>query len=73
VHPIVAADALLEIGTTVISAVFSLDEVADKHSCVQNFVTNRRIVLFGTFLLGYALINALRTAANDFDAKYVRE
>jgi hypothetical protein len=33
-------------------------------------VTNQCIVvLFGTFLLGCALLNASRTAANDFDAK----
>jgi hypothetical protein len=35
----------------------------------RNFVTSRCIVvLFGTSSPGYALVNASRTAANDFDA-----
>jgi hypothetical protein len=42
-YPVVAADALFEIGTAVI--------------------------LFGTYFSGYALLNASRTAANDFDEK----
>jgi hypothetical protein len=34
----------------------------------RNFVTSRFIVvLFGTSLSGYALLNASQTAANDFD------
>jgi hypothetical protein len=35
----------------------------------QNFVTSQSVVLFGTSLSGYALLNASRTAANDFDEK----
>jgi hypothetical protein len=36
----------------------------------QNVVTSRFIaVSLGTSLSGYALLNASRTAANDFDAK----
>jgi hypothetical protein len=37
----------------------------------RNFIIGRCIVvLFGTSLSGYALLNASRTAANDFDTKY---
>jgi hypothetical protein len=111
-YPAVAADALLEIGTAVISAVLSLDDhlsqiihfadtILSKISAAiaivflqrcgafssvntvrhqtcflsqtlpvsQRFDTSRCIVvLFGTSLPGYALLNASRTAANDFDA-----
>jgi hypothetical protein len=36
-----------------------------------NFVTSRCVfVLFGTSMSEYVLLNALRTAANQFDAKY---
>jgi hypothetical protein len=71
-YPIVAADALLEIGTAVISAVLSLDEHLSQTntSCVPKFCTSRCIVvLFGNSLSGYALVNGSRTATNDFDAK----
>jgi hypothetical protein len=36
----------------------------------RNFATSLCIVLFSTSLSGYALLNASRTAANDFDAKW---
>jgi hypothetical protein len=71
-YPVVAADALLEIGTDVISAVLSLDEHLSQinTSVSRNIVTSWCIVvLLGTSLSGYALLNASRTAANDFDAK----
>jgi hypothetical protein len=35
----------------------------------RNFVNSLCIVSFGTSLSGYALLNASRTAANDFDSK----
>jgi hypothetical protein len=35
----------------------------------RNFVTSWRIVLFGTSLSGYTLLNASRIAANYFDGK----
>jgi hypothetical protein len=39
-------------------------------SVSRNFVTSRCVfIIFGTFLSGYALLNASRAAANDFDAK----
>jgi hypothetical protein len=65
-YSIVADDALLEI---VISAVLPLDEDLSQTLHVsRNVVTSRCIVLFGIFLLGYALPNSSRTAGNDFDA-----
>jgi hypothetical protein len=36
----------------------------------QNFVTSQCIVLFGTSLSGYALLNASQTAASNFSVKY---
>jgi hypothetical protein len=71
-HPIVAADALLAIGTAVISAVLSLDEHLSQTdtSCVDKFCYQSCIVvLFGASLSGYELLSSPRTAANDFDAK----
>jgi hypothetical protein len=70
-YPVVAADALLEIGTAVISAVFSLDEHLSQtnNSCVPIFTSRCITVLFGTPFSGYALLNASLTAASDFDAK----
>jgi hypothetical protein len=61
-YPVAAADTLLEIGTAVISAVLSLDEHLS-----QCFFLWPEILL--CCVVGYALLNASRTAANDFDAK----
>jgi hypothetical protein len=57
-YPILTDDALLEIGTVVISAVLSLDEHLSQTLLVsRNFVTSRCIViLFGTSLSGFALL-----------------
>jgi hypothetical protein len=71
-YPVVAADALLQIGTAVISAVLSLNDHLSQTTfpVSRNFVTSQYIfVLFGTSLSGYALLNASRTAANDLDSK----
>jgi hypothetical protein len=71
-YPVVAADALLEIDTAVISAVFRSMSTCHRKTLPvsQNVVTSRCIVvLFSTFLSGYVLLNASRTAANDLDAK----
>jgi hypothetical protein len=70
-YPVVAANAMLETGTTLISAVLSFDATTYKKTPVsRNFITSRCVVvLFGTSLSGHALLNASRTAANDFDAK----
>jgi hypothetical protein len=65
-------DALLEIGTAVISAVCRSVSTCHRQTLPVslNFVSSRCIVvLFGTSLSGYALLNASRTAANDFGAK----
>jgi hypothetical protein len=68
-HLVLAADALLQIGTAVISVVLSLDEDVINTSSVPKFVTSRcTVVLFGTFFSGYELQNASRIPANDFDA-----
>jgi hypothetical protein len=72
-YAVVAADAMLEIGATVISVVLSLDEhLSETNTSVsRNVVTSRcTVVLFATSLSGYALLNASRTAKNDFGAKY---
>jgi hypothetical protein len=56
----------------VISAVLSLDEHLSQTNTyhVRNFVTSQCIVvLLGISLLGYALLNVSRTAADEFDAK----
>jgi hypothetical protein len=68
-NPVVAADALLEIGKAVISTVLSLHVHTSQTNAVsRNFVNSRRTaVLFGTSLSGYALLNALRTI-NYLDA-----
>jgi hypothetical protein len=69
-YPVVAADALLEIGTAIISGVLLLDKHLSKTLPVsRNFVTSQCIVLFGTSLSKYALLDISRTAANDFDAE----
>jgi hypothetical protein len=69
-YPVVAADTLFEIGTAEISAVLSPDEHRQTLPVSRNFVTSWCIVvLFGTSLSGYALLNVSQTAANDFDAK----
>jgi hypothetical protein len=70
-YPVVAADALLEIGTSVISAVSSLDEnLFQLLPGSRNVIISRCIVvLIENSLSGYALLNVSRTAANDFDAK----
>jgi hypothetical protein len=70
-YPVVATDALLEVGTTAVSAVLSLDEHYSQKTLpvFRNFVTSRCIVvLVGTSLSGHALLNASQTAENDFDA-----
>jgi hypothetical protein len=74
-YPLLAADALPEIGKAVISAVLSLDQHLSQHAfpVSPNFVTNRcNVILFGTYLSHYAFAKISRTA-NDFDAKNVRE
>jgi hypothetical protein len=71
-YSVAAVDELLEIGTAVISAVLSFDETFHRQTLPvsRNFVTSRcTVVLFGTSLSGYALLNVLRTPANDLDAK----
>jgi hypothetical protein len=71
-HLIDAFDTLLGICTPVISVVLSLDEHLSQTNtlCVQNFVKSRcTVVLFGTSLLGDALLNVSRTLADDLDAK----
>jgi hypothetical protein len=53
----------------VIPGVSSLDEHLSLPVSI-NFVTSRcTVVLLGTSLSGYALLNDSRTAANNFDAK----
>jgi hypothetical protein len=43
---------------------------SQKQASTRNYVTSLCIVvLFGTSLSGYALLNALQAAANYFDAK----
>jgi hypothetical protein len=70
-YPVVAADALLQIGKAVISTVLSLDKHLSQTLPVsRNLAASRcTVVLFGTSLSGYALLNNSRTAANNFDAK----
>jgi hypothetical protein len=72
-YPIVAADALLEIRTAVISAVLSLDGhfVTDKNFFVsRNSVTIRYILALSvTSLSEHALLDATRTAVRDSDTK----
>jgi hypothetical protein len=71
-YPVVAADALLEISTSVISAVLSLDEHLSQTNtyCAPKFCFQSvYCCLIRYSLSGYALLNASRTAANDFDAK----
>jgi hypothetical protein len=69
---VVAADALLLIGATIISAGLSLDgHLSHTNTSVsRKFDTSLYIVvLFGTSLPGYTLgLNASRTAADDYDA-----
>jgi hypothetical protein len=71
-HSVVAADALIEIGTAVIPAVFSLDEHLSQAKLLlsRNSVTFKCIaVLCGTSMSEYKLLNDSRTAAaNNFDA-----
>jgi len=55
--------ALLEIDTTLISTVLSLGMSRNVVPCLHN------VAVFDISLSGYALLNASRTAANDFDAK----
>jgi hypothetical protein len=58
-YPVVAADALFQIVTTVISAVLSLHErLSQTFPLSRNFVSSRRIFLFGTSSSGFALLNA---------------
>jgi hypothetical protein len=68
---------MLEFRTAAISAVLLLDEHLSQTntSCIPKFCSTSRYtaVLFGTSLSGYALLNASRTAANDFDASDVRK
>jgi hypothetical protein len=66
-YPVVAADALLEIGTATISAVLSLDERLSQN---KHFVHPEvlLILLPVGVLLSY-LLNASRRATIDFDAK----
>jgi hypothetical protein len=67
---VVAADALLEIGTAVILAVFSLDEPllkTDTSSVPKCCYQSVYCCLTRYFLSG--LLNASRTAADDFDEK----
>jgi hypothetical protein len=72
-YPVVATDAPIEIGATVISAVLPLDKHLSQTntSCVpKSFYTSQCIVvLFWTSLSGYAPQNASRKAASDFDAR----
>jgi hypothetical protein len=71
-YTVVEADAVLEIGTALISDVLSLDEQLSHTQTLPvsaNVVTSRYIVLLGTLLSGYALLNASRTAANYISAK----
>jgi hypothetical protein len=72
-YPVVAADAVLEIGPVVIADILSLDEHLSqiKTSCVPKFFLQVGVLfaLFGTFLSEYALLNASRTAKNDFGVK----
>jgi hypothetical protein len=72
-HPVVADDALPDVGTAAVSTVLSLCENLSHTQAFpvsRNFVTNRRVfVLLCMSLSGYTLLNALLTAANDFDAK----
>jgi ABC-type antimicrobial peptide transport system ATPase subunit len=72
-HPylVVAADALREISMAIVTAVLSLNEhLSQTLSVSLNFVTSQCIVvLFFTSLIEYTLLNASRTAANDFNAK----
>jgi hypothetical protein len=68
---VIAAYALLQIGTVIISAVSSLVERLSQtyKSCVPKFRNPSVCCLFVTSFTGYALLNASRTAADDFDAK----
>jgi hypothetical protein len=70
-YPVVAVNALLEIGTYVIQLFCrSKEHLLETLSVYRNVVISRCIVvLFGTALLGYALLNTSRRAANDFDTK----
>jgi hypothetical protein len=72
-YPIVAADALFAIDTAVILAVLSLDEYLlgkKTLSVSRNFDASQCVVvIFSTALPGYELLNALRTAVDDFYAK----
>jgi hypothetical protein len=55
-YPVVSANALFEIGTAIISAVFSLDEhfPQTNTSCISKFFfTSHCIVLISTSLSGY--------------------
>jgi hypothetical protein len=69
-YPVVAADALLEIGTTVISAVLSLDvhlspiNISRVPKCYQSVYC-----CLTRYLSGYKLLNASWTAAKDFNVK----
>jgi hypothetical protein len=71
-YPVVAADALLEIATAVISAALSLDDPLSQTdtSCVPKVCYKRLYRLIRYILSGYALLNASLTPAKDFDAKY---
>jgi hypothetical protein len=69
-YPVVAADALLEIGTAVIPAVLSLDEHlshTNKHFLCPEI--RYQSVLYGTSLSGHAFLNAAKKVTNDFNAK----
>jgi hypothetical protein len=71
-YPVVAAYALLEIGTAAISAVLSLDSISHTQTLpvFRNVVTAECIVtLLCTALSGYAFLNVSRTAADYFYAK----
>jgi hypothetical protein len=64
---------VLEIGTVVISAVCRSTNTCYRqtHPVSRNLVISRCIaVLFGTSLSWYLLLNASRTATNDFEMKY---
>jgi hypothetical protein len=70
-YPVVATEALLDICTSVISAVLSLDEHLSetKTSCVTKYgYQSVHSCLIQYFLSEYALLNASQTATNYFDA-----
>jgi hypothetical protein len=71
-YPVVAADALLEIGTAVISAIFSLDEhlLQTNTSCVPKYCYQSLFCcLIRYFLVRTSIAKCFTTPSNDFEAK----